>query len=176
LNISTLLRATLPTLEAIYAEPTEPDVPDGLFRGRYLCACDSAGARRLANRVMVRSGFRLLPFGVDFDRRAWWFGAPLAKVGRFDPSPGRSRWRPADVIRLDYHPSRLPAPVRGVLYDEVKPLARGICLGLGGLNRDRGEGDLFFFALYRDKTTSRPAATRRADLRSSWVMARGAGA
>ena len=31
----------------------------------------------------------------------------------------------------------------------VKPLSADLCLGLGGINAERGEGDHFFFALYR---------------------------
>ena len=39
------------------------------------------------------------------------------------------------------------APVRGMLYDELKPLADGRVLGLGGINAGAGEGEHFFFEL-----------------------------
>jgi hypothetical protein len=36
-----------------------------------------------------------------------------------------------------------------MLYDEVKPLSRDACLGIGGVNAGRGAGDHFFFVLER---------------------------
>lgn len=65
------------------------------------------------------------------------------------PRVGPSRWRDTEAVTLHYERSRLPAPIRGVLYDEVKPLTDTICLGLGGINAERGDGDQFFFALER---------------------------
>jgi hypothetical protein len=51
------------------------------------------------------------------------------------------------VLQLHYDVSRLP--IRRVLYDEIKPLADGTILGLGGIDAGRGEGDHFFFELRR---------------------------
>jgi hypothetical protein len=41
----------------------------------------------------------------------------------------------------------LPKPIRDQLYDEVKPLAPDLCLGIGGTNHESDEGDHFWFAL-----------------------------
>lgn len=149
MTLDTLRRASLEDLEWIYAQGGPLAVPGGLFGGLVLGLVDSAGARRRANRAMVWLGFSLPRFGVDFQRRAWWFHHPLLRVGAFEARPGPSRWRDAQTMQLHYHPSRLPGPVKHLLYDEVKPLGEHLCLGLGGINQDRGEGDLFFFALSR---------------------------
>lgn len=154
-SLDALRWASLPELEALYtrmdARTREGPIalPNGRFRGHYLRLVASQGARRLENRAMVWLGFALPRFGVDFTSSAWWFHHPLLQVGAFAPSIGPSRWRNAEVVQLHYHPSRLPWPVKPLLYDEVLPLSHDLCLGLGGINRDRGEGDLFFFALAR---------------------------
>jgi hypothetical protein len=93
--------------------------------------------------------FKWTPFGVDFDTRLWFFWHAALAAGRFEPRPGRSRWRDTEAVGLHYHVSRLPGPVRGVLYDEVKPLSADLCLCIGGINAPRGQGDHFFFALQR---------------------------
>lgn len=90
-----------------------------------------------------------MPFGIDFDARRWWFLHPRLAVGRFELCQERSRWRDTDALTLRYHPSRLPGPLRDVLYDEVKPLGDDLLLGLGGLNWEVGRGDHFYFALTR---------------------------
>jgi hypothetical protein len=64
-----------------------------------------------------------------------------------DRNAGRSRWRDTETVRLHYEVSRLPGPVRAVLYDEVKVLSPSLCLGIGGINAARGRGDHFFYAL-----------------------------
>jgi hypothetical protein len=88
-------------------------------------------------------------FGVDFERRVWWFVKPSLAAGRFEVSQGPSRWRPCDTLRLTYQTSRLPGAIRNLLYDEVKPLGPDLLLGLGGTNFETGEGDHFFFSLAR---------------------------
>jgi hypothetical protein len=98
---------------------------------------------------MLTLGFVRLPFGIDFDRRRWFFVDPRLLVGRFATECGPSRWRDTDSVRLTYHGSRLPRIIRSSLYDEVKPLSDELCLGMGGINADRGTGDHFFFALRR---------------------------
>jgi hypothetical protein len=120
-------------------------VPRGCWRGRWLGWLDTPGARVWHVRVADTLLFRALTFGVDFDRRRWWFVHPRLGAGRFRISAGRSRWRDTDALRLEYDVSRLP--VRHILYDEIKPLPDGRCLGLGGINAERGQGDHFFFEL-----------------------------
>jgi len=122
-----------------------PD-PRGLFEGRFLCWVDGPPpSMRLVDTLL----FRALRFGVDFDRGVWWFVRPRVTVGRFRSSRGPSRWREAEVLRLEYDVSRLPPPLRTMLYDEVKPLTEDLCLGLGGVNAPNGRGAHFFFALAR---------------------------
>ncbi|MDI7267719.1 MAG: hypothetical protein QME96_06980 [Myxococcota bacterium] len=134
-------------LDRAYADLPCGPMPTGVYRGVHLASLDVPGARRPLWRLVERVGFDLLPYGIDFDVRTWFFVHPRLRVGRFVASPARSRWRPADVISLHYRASRLPFPVRDVLYDEVKPLSATLCLGLGGVDAGPGEGDRFFFAL-----------------------------
>jgi len=147
--LSDLKHESAAALERLYAHANPFDVPEGCYRGTYLAPVDSRGARRLTNRLMVLGGFRLPRFGVDFDRRAWWFGHPRLQVGAFVPRAGPSRWRDTRTVGLHYDPSFLPGLVKQLLYDEVKPLSPHLCLGIGGISRPAGEGELFFFALTR---------------------------
>jgi len=73
--------------------------------------------------------------------------SPRSAAGSFRIDEGPSRWRDTRVLRLHYDRSRLP--IRAILYDELKPLAGGRILGLGGIDAARGEGDHFFFELTR---------------------------
>ena len=141
---------TTPTgLEPLFAHDEPIDVPSGVFRGRVLCRLDTPGARDRLWAPSQKVAFEWLPFGVDFDRRLWFFFEPRFGVGRFEPRVERSRWRDTDVVTLRYDVSRLPRPVRRVLYDEVKPLDGDRLLGIGGINAGPGRGDHFFFALER---------------------------
>jgi hypothetical protein len=125
-------------------------VPAGLFRGEVLAWLPRPADQRLLTRPLLWAMFGLSPFGVDFDRRRWYFLSPRApRLGHFVPVIGPSRWRDATTIQLHYQVSRLPRPIRATLYDEVKPLRDGLCLGLGGLDAGRGPGEQFFFALER---------------------------
>jgi hypothetical protein len=144
-----LERASRDELEALYRDAPLGPAPSGCYRGKMLTWLDTPGAHRWHVRVADSLLFRALPFGVDFDRNLWWFVRPRLRAGRFRTSVGPSRWREAETLRLEYDVSRLPWPVPRLLYDEVKPLAEGLCLGLGGMNFERGEGDHFFFALWR---------------------------
>jgi hypothetical protein len=137
---------TLEELEALYARPGSVEVPRGVFAGEVLVRLDNRGARRLVNRASQIPAFEWTPFGVDFDSHRWWFAF---QIGAFTARAERSRWRDTSAITLRYDPSRLPRPIKGVLYDEVKPLTDDLVLGLGGLNAEQGEGDHFFFALRR---------------------------
>lgn len=141
-----LARGSLASLEQAYREARLGPEPRGIFRGRALARVDGALAKSLRGAAFALP-FERLPFGIDFDARAWWFVHPRLRIGHFRVVPGRSRWRDAETLRLVYDVSRLPGPIRGMLYDEVKPLGAGLCLGLGGIDAGPGEGDLFFFAL-----------------------------
>jgi len=148
-SVDDLRRRPLAGLEALYRDaPRGPD-PAGVFRGHFLAWIDSPGARRPSIRAVDSLLFRATPFGVDFDRAAWWFVRPSLRAGRFEARLGPSRWRQTDCWQLHYEVSRLPTPIRALLYDEVRPLTSSMILGLGGIARDRGEGDHFFFALER---------------------------
>jgi hypothetical protein len=136
-------------VERLYRETPAMAAPRGVFRGVHLHRLGTRGARRLRFRAIEGFAFQLIPFGIDFEQRAWFFADPRITMGRFDARIGPSRWRPTDALCLRYDPSRLPQSVMRLLYDEVKPLSDSLCLGLGGVNAGRGDGDHFFFALER---------------------------
>lgn len=146
-DLAWLKEADLRELESIYEARLPVAVPTGCYRGCYLRSLESTGARRPFNRAFSLLGFAVIPFGVDFESRCWYFGHRALQAGRFSPEIAASRWRRSSVVSLRYDESRLPYLVRRHLYDEIKPLDEDLCLGIGGLNRDRGEGELFFFAL-----------------------------
>lgn len=145
-TLADLRAASRDALEALYRDAPLGPRPRGRFRGQALLRLDSPLTRTLRGDLLL-APFERAPFGVDFTRAAWFFFRPWLRLGRFRIEPGRSRWRDAEVFRLEYDVSRLPRPIRGRLYDEIKPLSEALCLGIGGLNAGRGEGDLFFFAL-----------------------------
>ena len=93
----------------------------------------------------------MAPFGLNFypGWGDWFFFHPKIAAGRFVPRRERSRWRSTDAYTLSYERSRLPRPVRGLLYDELKPLSDRLILGFGGTNAETDKGDHFFFALSR---------------------------
>lgn len=137
-------------LETVFRDcPGRGPAPDGRFRGELLVWIEGRGAGRSAWRALQWVGFRLLPFGVDFSRRCWYFGPAWVRMGRFVGHWGASRWRDTEAMTMRYEDSRLPGVVRRLLYDEIKPLGPGLCLGIGGINAARGRGDHFFFALKR---------------------------
>ena len=148
-TLTDLQQAGLTELEEIFAQEDCSSVPGGCYRGVHLLRLRTSGARVVSNRLMGLIGFELIPFGVDFDARCWFFFHPRLRVGRFEPRIAPSRWRLTTAVTLNYEVSRLPGPVRSFLYDEVKPLSQSLCLGIGGINADRGQGDHFFFALTR---------------------------
>ena len=144
-----LASAALHELERTFADDPMGPAPSGVFRGRFLAYVDSPGARKPWVRALDTLMFRAPTFGVDFDRTAWWFFRPTTQAGRFRAERRRSRWRTTDVWALTYETSRLPGPIKGLLYDEVKPLTADLLLGLGGINAGAGTGDHFFFSLER---------------------------
>lgn len=148
-SLATLQAASVATLEQYFATMPCGEWSPGLYRGHVLRRLDNRGAARAGNRLMMATAFERTPFWVDRTRCLWAFGHPRLAAGRFVPQRHPSRWRDTEAWGLHYERSRLPAWLRGQLYDEVKPVGPGLCLGIGGLNADRGEGDLFFFALVR---------------------------
>ncbi len=144
-----LTGASIDELERIYRESPLGPLPTGNYHGRFLGWLDTPGSKRWHVRTADWLLFEKPRFGVDFDRRVWWFVNPGLAAGRFELSSGPSRWRECRTLRLTYHRSRLPGPIRNLLYDEVKPLDRDLLLGLGGTNFETGEGDHFFFSLAR---------------------------
>ena len=150
ITLSRLRSASLDELERLFVETRPLAVPAGCYRGHHLAW--TAVGRRSPWRPLLALAFEHTPFGVDFDRRLWFFWHRRLAAGRFEPRVVPSRWRATDAVGLFYDSSRLPAPVKGRLYDEVKPLSPNLCLALAGLNRPRGLGDLFFVALERDQS------------------------
>jgi hypothetical protein len=146
-TLSRLRRCSPEQLEALYAEERSFVVPTGAYRGVHLAWLDTPGARHPLARSLEKVGFYWVPFGVDFTARQWFFFDRRFGIGRFWAQPGPSRWRETETICLHYDISHLPRAVRGILYDEVKPLSTSLCLGIGGINAPRGRGDHFFFAL-----------------------------
>jgi len=140
--------------EALYAEARDVFAPTGRWRGVTLGRIDHAGARAWRPRFAQWVGFELLGWGIDFGVNRWTFGPPGSadppvRIGRFEPRVEPSRWRATETVGLHYEVSRLPGPIKRVLYDEVKPLDADTCLGIGGENDGPGIGDHFWFALYR---------------------------
>jgi hypothetical protein len=88
--------------------------------------------------VGLYRGVYLARIGALRDRT---IGVRLAEIVGF-------RWTP---FWVDFSRRRWAffTPRLGLLYDEVKPLSEDLCLGMGGVNRGPGEGELFFFALVR---------------------------
>ena len=156
-SLARLVQCSVAELETLYVEPRSVAMPSGRYRGVHLAWLDTPGARHPLIRPLQHLGFRLLPFGVDFIRQRWFFFHPALGVGRFVTEAGRSRWRDTETVRLRYEVSRLPRPVRALLYDEVKVLSPALCLGLGGINAPRGQGDHFFFALVSSAQAVTPA-------------------
>jgi len=152
MDIGGLKQCDLSDLETLYKQPGEIAIPkSGSYKGVYLKRLDNPGASRKINRITLWAMFDLTPFGLNFypDYGDWYFFHPSLAMGRFLPSVGPSRWREAETIRLNYHTSRLPNLVRSILYDEIKPLAENILLGIGGFNAEKDKGDQFYFAIER---------------------------
>lgn len=132
-------------LEPLYAGPLGP-LPTGTLVGRFVDFVDSPGGRNRLNRAAHTVLFRWPAWGIDFERRLWWVLRPGLRWARFSATRGPSRWRDAEVYRLEYTPSR-SAWMRRTLYDELKPLPDGRVIGIGGVNQERGQGDHFWFEL-----------------------------
>ena len=144
--LSDLKNASLNELEQIYTNTAEAPL-NGAYRGIFLCRLDSPSERRPLH--WGSRAFEFVPFGIDFDSCNWFFFHPRLQVAKFRMEEGSSRWRSCSVVKMHYEVSCLPQWFKGVLYDEVKPLSDKLCLGLGGFNKETGEGDQFYFALVR---------------------------
>lgn len=134
----------LEVLERVYREAPARRPAARRFGGEALCRVDTRFARSPAASALLFP-FEHLSFWVDFVACTWAFVHPLVRMGSFRVDLGASRWRDTQTLRLRYDASRLP--FRRILYDEVKPLSDDLCLGLGGIDFDRGTGDLFYFVL-----------------------------
>ena len=139
--------ASIEELETLYCGHTAAPAPKGCFQGKFLHRLDQPGDRRPL--YYGSKSFEFLPFGIDFSSCKWYFFHSKIRVAKFRTQCETSRWRDSEVIQLHYDVSHLPLIIKGVLYDEVKPISRDLCLGLGGFNLEKGEGDQFYFALIR---------------------------
>ena len=137
-------------LDELFCSERLVEIPWGVFRGKVLCWLPRPPGQHPLMRPVLWSLFDLSPFGVDFDSQRWFFLHDRSpRLGHFAATVGQSRWRDAEVVRLEYERSRLPRMVKGLLYDELKPLGEDLCVGIGGLNAEAGQGEQFFFALER---------------------------
>ncbi|MFO0556440.1 MAG: hypothetical protein U0269_00335 [Polyangiales bacterium] len=142
-------RMAVSDLDALYIQSPLRPLPRGMFKGRVLRWLPPARLLRNAGFVFLEVvGFELLPWGIDFDSTKWWVGAKFLQGGYFSPIEGASRWRPTECVQLRYDKDPLPF-ARRYLYDEVKPLSDELCLGIGGINADKGIGDHFYYLLQR---------------------------
>lgn len=158
-TLAELRRLGRPELDELYCRERPIEPPRGLFVGERLVWIAPPRGPLLA-RLLVRIGFGTLRFGIDFDRRRWFLFEPRLLIGGFDARVGRSRWRDTDTVQLHYGRSRLPAAIRSLLYDEVKPLGDNLCLGIGGIDAPVDIGDLFYFALARRRRAPHPKGHR----------------
>jgi len=148
--LSELRGAGLDRLEALYARAQDlSQPPRGLWRGTTLRRLQNPGARRALYAGSERLLFEWIPWGIDFDRGRWFFFHPALGAGSFELRAQRSRWRQTDTFGLHYERSRLPGPIRGLLYDEVKPLSPAWMIGIGGIDAGRDQGDHFFYVVER---------------------------
>lgn len=154
-----LQRLSIDELDEVFCETESVELPYGCFTGRTICRLRNRGAKLPLPRFLEYVGFELAPYGIDFRSNRWFFVSSALQAGRFAPRVSRSRWRPTEVVALHYNVSRLPRPMRNFLYDEVKPLSDTLLLGLGGINRELGMGDHFYFTLELLKGTGRPGDT-----------------
>ena len=136
--------ASLGELERIYATAPLAPLPGGVWRGRWLHDLRMSAPAKLVAHAL----FRWPTFGLDLDAYTWWFGRPDRVASRYEPVVGRSRWRDAEVVRLDYRRT-MPWPMRAVIYDELKPLSDDCVLGIGGMNGTGSHGAWVYFVLQR---------------------------
>ncbi len=152
MDMDYLKGCSLDRLEELYLQKGEVSVPrSGSYKATHLKRLENAGANNIFNLTAQWLMFDLTPFGLNFypDFGDWFFFHPALALGKFTSSPGKSRWRETETIRLNYRISRLPTGISSILYDEIKTLSENILLGIGGVNAEKGQGDHFFFAIER---------------------------
>jgi len=150
MKLEELTNCSVEALETLYLSPIVAPKLTGRFDGIFLHRLDQPGNRRPF--YFGSKPFEIVPFGIDFDSCYWYFFNPRLQIGKFRTETCTSRWRDSNVVKLHYDVSRLPSPMRRMLYDEVKPLSKDLCIALGGFNQKTGYGDQFFFALNRRRT------------------------
>jgi hypothetical protein len=124
----------------------------GNYNGTWLRRIEHAGSYKPFNLVSQWLLFEMTPFGITFRRDntgIWYFFNPLISAGEFVLREEKSRWRDTRALTLNYENANLPAPVRAILYDEIKPLSNLHAIGIGGFNEPAGQGDNFYFLLTR---------------------------
>ena len=144
-----LLQMSEAELDDVFVRTPLLELPRGVFDGTTIRRLATPGASHPIYRSLEWLGFEAMRWGIDFDGPRWFFQNPLLRAGRFEPRAGRSRWRPTEAFQMHYHPSRLPRVLSGSLYDEVKRLSVDLCIGVGCVNIQDGDGDHFYFVLAR---------------------------
>lgn len=140
-------------IDAIFTAPGTAQLPvPGNYTGTWLCRIQNAGTYKPFNLISQWLMFEITPFGITFNADPsgiWYFFNPALAAGNFTLRAEASRWRETQCLTLNYETSALPAPVREILYDEVKVLSDHHCLGIGGFKGPAGDGDNFYFLLTR---------------------------
>jgi hypothetical protein len=144
---------SLNQLETIFmgAAPLAYPAP-GNYAGTWLKRIENSGTYKPFNLISQWLMFEITPFGITFHADAtgiWYFFNPSLAAGNFAMANGASMWRDTKAVALNYETAKLPGFIRGILYDEVKPLSENHALGIGGFKGPAGDGDNFFFLLTR---------------------------
>lgn len=129
----------LEALEHIWRTRACAPLPGGVWQGHYLRELPMSLPKRLLSRAM----FKRRMFGLDLNYNRWWFRDNSRLLAHFEPHVGRSRWRDTEVVQVRYERTG-PALLKGMLYDELKPLDDRTILGLGGSKRG---GAWFYFVM-----------------------------
>lgn len=150
---------SLPELENIFAAPAKMAYPTaGCYAGTWLRRIENSGSYKPFNLISQWLLFEITPFGITFNSESadgaarngiWYFFHPAFATGNFHMVAGQSRWRNTPAVAMNYGAAELPAVVRNMLYDEVKPLTVNHCIGIGGFDAPTGDGDNFYFLLTR---------------------------
>lgn len=140
-------------LEKLFAAEAPLAYPaPGNYAGTWLIRIENPGTYKPFNLISQWLMFEITPFGITFnadETGIWYFFNPALAAGNFTMQNGTSLWRDSKAVALNYETAKLPGFVRGILYDEVKPLSENHALGIGGFKGPRGDGDNFFFLLTR---------------------------
>lgn len=137
-------------LGRLYLRESSFEAPEaGSYRGAFLQRIAGRGPLARILGAAICLPFRRLAFGLNLrgNSGVWYFLHPALTIGRFTPRIQPSVWRNTTALALDYSASRLPSPVRSLLYDEIKPVAKGLLLGIGGFGPPGRRLELFLFSL-----------------------------